>query len=147
MLCVVKEQILKLHLMKMLRRKRVVFLVIMCILLLQFLLYHQTWRCWSTTHEQTLANNLLREHAALHLLWEMKHVFKNEACHFLNMRFYSQMRGVLYFISFSETTFCFLHHSGIARLDNWRSEYSYIVFCLINFFWNPLFLWSLNTNI
>ena len=37
--------------------------------------------------------------------------------------------------------------SGVASVDNWRDEYSYIVFCLFNFFWNLLFLWSLNTNI
>ena len=38
-------------------------------------------------------------------------------------------------------------NSGVASVDNWRGEYSYIVFCIINFFWNRLLLRSVNTNI
>ena len=38
-------------------------------------------------------------------------------------------------------------HSGVASVDNWRGEYSYIVFYIINFFWNPLLLKFVNTNI
>ena len=41
----------------------------------------------------------------------------------------------------------FTIRSGVASVDNWRGEYSYMVFCLTNFFLNPLFLWSLNLNI
>ena len=37
--------------------------------------------------------------------------------------------------------------SGVASVDNWRGEYSYIIFCIINFFWNWLFLRSVNTNV
>ena len=41
----------------------------------------------------------------------------------------------------------YITNSSVASIDNWRGECSYIVFCLTNFFWNPLFLWSWNTNI
>ena len=37
--------------------------------------------------------------------------------------------------------------SGVASVDNWRGEYSYIVFYIINFFWNLLLLRSVNTRI
>ena len=37
--------------------------------------------------------------------------------------------------------------SDVASVDNWRGEDSYTVFCIINFFWNLLFLRSVNTNI
>jgi hypothetical protein len=36
------------------------------------------------------------------------------------------------------------------QLDNWgggRANIHIFVFCIINFFWNRLFLWSVNTNI
>ena len=34
--------------------------------------------------------------------------------------------GARYFVTFID--------SGVASVDNWRGEYSYIMFCLINFF-------------
>ena len=36
--------------------------------------------------------------------------------------------------------------SSVARVDNWRGEYSYLVFYMINFFWNLLFSRSVNTT-
>ena len=37
-------------------------------------------------------------------------------------------------------------NSQVASVGNWRGEYSYIVFYIINFFWNLLLLRSVNTN-
>ena len=34
----------------------------------------------------------------------------------------------------------FTIRSGVASVDNWRGEYSYIVFCLTNFFLKSIFL-------
>jgi hypothetical protein len=33
------------------------------------------------------------------------------------------------------------------QLDNWGANIHIFVFCIINFFWNRLSLWSVNTNI
>jgi hypothetical protein len=34
-----------------------------------------------------------------------------------------------------------------SKLDNWGAHIHILLFCVINFFWNRLFLWSVNTNI
>ena len=57
----------------------------------------------------------------------------------------SDISSILWFVRHS---FTYIRSSGVANVDNWRGEYSYIVSCcMINFFWNRLFLSSVNMNI
>ena len=54
-----------------------------------------------------------------------------------------QNNGLILVFVYSVSIMC----SGVASFDNRSCEYSYIVFYIINLFWNLLFLSSVNTTI